>query len=74
MGLCLEAVEVKGSARWRWILTNEESGIFLAEHHVQLDESDWEYRALADLHGYLPRDRRVSGFGSCAVACAGCLV
>ena len=53
MGLCLEAVEVKGPARWRWILTNEESGIFLAEHHVQLDESDWEYRALADLHGYL---------------------
>ena len=53
MGLCLEAVEVQGAARWRWILTDEESGIFLAEHHVQLDESAWEYRALADLYGYL---------------------
>src|SRR5690242_5840615 len=53
MGLCLEAVEVDGATRWRWILTNEESGIFLAEHHVQLDESAWEYRALADLYGYL---------------------
>jgi tetratricopeptide (TPR) repeat protein len=53
MGLCLEAVDVKGPARWRWILTDGESGTVLVDHHVQLDESAREYRALADLHGYL---------------------
>jgi hypothetical protein len=53
MGLCLEAVEVKGPARWRWVLTDEEGGAFLGEHHVQLDERAREYRALSDLYGYL---------------------
>src|SRR5690348_8817291 len=53
MGLCLEAVDVKGPARWRWVLTDEESDTFLGEHHVQLDESAQEYQALADLYEYL---------------------
>ena len=53
MGLCLEAVDVKGQARWRWVLTDGESGAFLGEHHVELDERAQEYRALADLYGYL---------------------
>lgn len=53
MSLCLEAVDVKGLVQWRWVLTDRESGTFLGEHHVQLDENAWEYRALADLYGYL---------------------
>ena len=53
MGLCLEAVAVKGPARWRWVLTDEAGGTLLGEHHVQLDERAREYQALSDLQGYL---------------------
>ena len=34
MSLVLQAVEVRGPGRWRWLLTHEDTGIPLADHEV----------------------------------------
>ena len=39
-------------SRWRWELTGPD-GRLVADHDVQLDESDWQYEAFNDLYGYL---------------------
>ena len=52
MGLLLEAVEVAGPLRWRWLLTDEETGAALADHLVDLDPRSAEVTAFGDLYGY----------------------
>jgi Tfp pilus assembly protein PilF len=51
--LRLEAREHDGPTRWRWVLTDDVSGAFIADHEVQLDESSWQYEAFIDLQHYL---------------------
>ena len=50
--LRLEVSEYVSPTRWRWTLTGA-GGIFLADHEVRLDETDWEYDAFTDLLEYL---------------------
>jgi tetratricopeptide (TPR) repeat protein len=38
--------------RWRWVLAGPD-GRLVADHDVQLNESDWQYEAYSDLFGYL---------------------
>ncbi|WP_367127993.1 CHAT domain-containing protein [Saccharothrix sp. HUAS TT1] len=52
----LEAVEVAGPHRWRWVL-RAESGRVLADHQVDLDVDTAEYEAFRDLVGHLDRHR-----------------
>jgi tetratricopeptide (TPR) repeat protein len=60
--LRLEAVDFVDLTRWRWVLTDDDSGAFLADHEVRLDASSWQFEAFADLAGYLewrvPPDRQ----------------
>ena len=49
-------LEVRGfvdMTRWRWLLTEEATGAFVADHQVQLDPDDWRFQAFGDLTGYL---------------------
>jgi tetratricopeptide (TPR) repeat protein len=52
-GLRLEAREFRDLARWRWVLTEEASGKFIADHEVRLTTADWQYEAFGELRGYL---------------------
>ena len=52
MTLVLQAVDVRGSSRWRWLLTDEDSGKPLADHEVALDPDAAEVRAFGDVYGY----------------------
>jgi hypothetical protein len=53
MGLLLTAADVEGPWRWRWLLTDEETGETLAEHRVRLAEPALdELAAFRDLYGY----------------------
>lgn len=53
MGLLLTVADVEGPWRWRWLLTDEETGQTLAEHRVRLAEhSPDELAAFRDLYGY----------------------
>ncbi|MEU4746655.1 hypothetical protein AB0G02_40220, partial [Actinosynnema sp. NPDC023658] len=56
MAQTLEAVEVAGPHRWRWVLSAE-SGRVLADHQVDLDVGTAEYEAFCDLVGHLDRHR-----------------
>jgi hypothetical protein len=51
--LRLEARDYRDLARWRWALTDEATGAFIADHEVRLDARDWQFEAFADLTGYL---------------------
>lgn len=51
--LVLRAVEVGGPLRWRWLLTDAESGVLLADHRVALDPGSADLAAFGDLHGYV---------------------
>ena len=53
MGLILSAEEFSGPQRWRWLLTEEDTGRPLADHEVDLDQAGDEYRAFTDLYRYL---------------------
>src|SRR6266545_1409655 len=61
--LRLEAREWQNAARWRWVLSTEPGGRFLADHEVRLDDSCWQYEAFLDLQTYLKvhaaPDRRI---------------
>ncbi|MEU6153640.1 CHAT domain-containing protein [Actinosynnema sp. NPDC047251] len=61
--LTLEAHEVDGDARWRWVLLDA-AGAVVAEHEVRLDERSWQFEAFRDPHAYLrwraAPDRRVA--------------
>ena len=52
MGLRLEAVNVTGPWRWRWLLTDEDSGVSLADHQVDLDPASDEVARFGSLYGY----------------------
>ena len=62
-GLVLRAVEVSGPLRWRWLLSDGESGVPLADHRVDLDPGSAEVARFGDLYGYAGSyaapDRRV---------------
>jgi tetratricopeptide (TPR) repeat protein len=53
VGLLLQAVEVAGPWRWRWLLLDEDSGEPLADHDVALDPGSSEVAAFAGLYEYL---------------------
>jgi CHAT domain len=60
--LVLQAVEVRGPGRWRWLLTDEATGNSLADHEVTLDADAAEMAAFGDVYGwvrsYAAPDRR----------------
>src|SRR5690348_10988745 len=64
MALLLKAVEVSGTLRWRWLLSDEETGNPLADHLVDLDLAPDEVARFRDLYGYARSyaapDRRVA--------------
>ena len=77
MTLVLQAVEVRGPGRWRWLLTDERTGNSLADHEVSLDADAAEMAAFGDVYGwvrsYAAPDRRtedearlVAGLGAWA--------
>ncbi len=53
MGLVLQAVDVAGPRRWRWLLVDESSGVPLADHQVELDPQAAETEAFEDLYRFL---------------------
>jgi len=53
MGLLLEAVDVAGPWRWRWLLRDEETGNPVADHQVHLDPVSDEVARFRDLYGYV---------------------
>ncbi|HXL90601.1 MAG TPA: CHAT domain-containing protein [Streptosporangiaceae bacterium] len=53
MTLVLGAVDVRGSLRWRWLLTDGQTGAPLADHAVKLDADAPQVRAFADVYGYV---------------------
>jgi hypothetical protein len=63
-GLVLRAVEVAGPLRWRWLLSDAETGVPLADHRVDLDPGSAEVARFGDLYGYAlayaAPDRRVA--------------
>jgi tetratricopeptide (TPR) repeat protein len=50
--LVLQAVDVRGPSRWRWLLTDGDTGAPLADHEVALDPDAAEERAFGDVYGY----------------------
>jgi hypothetical protein len=53
MGLLLRAVDVAGPLRWRWLLTDADTGTPLADHQVDLTGVRDEVARFNDLSGYL---------------------
>lgn len=53
MGLFLQAIDVAGPLKWRWLLTDEETGAPLADHRVDLDPASDEVARFADLYAYV---------------------
>ena len=53
MTLVLQAVEVRGPLRWRWLLTDEGTGNPLADYEVALDADAAEVRAFGDVYRYV---------------------
>jgi tetratricopeptide (TPR) repeat protein len=53
MGLLLAAVDVAGPSRWRWLLSDEETGNLLADHPVNLDPAWDDVARFSDLYGYV---------------------
>src|SRR5579859_7102497 len=74
MGLLLRAVDVTGPLRWRWLLTDAETGAPLADHQVNLESAHAAAARFADLDAYVRTyaipDRRVED-GARFVADAG---
>jgi hypothetical protein len=52
VGLLLKAVEAAGPWRWRWLLTDADTGEPLTDHQVDLDPASDEVAAFGDLYGY----------------------
>jgi len=52
MSLVLQAVDVRGPSRWRWLLTDEATGNPLADHEVTLDPDTLQLRAFGDVYRY----------------------
>ena len=52
-GLVPRAVDVSGPLRWRWLLSDADSGVPLADHQVDLDPDSGELAAFGDLYEYV---------------------
>jgi hypothetical protein len=53
MGLLLQAVDYASPLRWRWLLSDEETGDPVADHDVDLDPASDEVARFGDLGGYV---------------------
>ena len=53
MTLVLQAVDVRGPSRWRWLLTDEATGNPLADHQVAVDGDEARVRAFGDVFGHV---------------------
>jgi hypothetical protein len=62
--LVLQAVDMRGPSRWRWLLTDEESGQPLADHQVVLEVDAARLRAFGGGPGMCGRMRRRTGGSS----------
>jgi hypothetical protein len=51
--LVLQAVDVRGPSRWRWLLTDEATGNPLADHQVAVDGDEARVRAFGDVFGHV---------------------
>jgi CHAT domain/Protein of unknown function (DUF3039) len=51
--LRLEVRAFEDQTRWRWVLIDEADGAEVAVNDVQLDVTDWQFKAFADLYRYL---------------------
>jgi hypothetical protein len=51
--MLLSAVEVTGRWSWRWLLTDPDSGVALADHTVRLDPTDADTEAFADVYRWV---------------------
>ena len=51
--LRLEVRDFAGPLRWRWLLSDEDTGVPLADHQVDLAGGPGEFAAFADLYRYL---------------------
>jgi hypothetical protein len=51
--LRLEVLDFEGPAAWRWRLTDDDGGRFLADAQVRLDSGAWQFEAFGDLDDYL---------------------
>jgi hypothetical protein len=66
--LLLAAVDVSGRDRWRWLLTDEDTGVALAVNTVEVDRRAAEWAGFTDLYGWVkvnadPGRRITSGTG-----------
>ncbi|WP_269799874.1 CHAT domain-containing protein [Pseudofrankia saprophytica] len=52
-GLVLQAVDVDGPLRWRWLLLDGATDRPVADHQVELNPKDWRFQAFAQLDRYL---------------------
>ena len=52
MGLLLNAVDADGPWRWRWLLSDEDTGNPVADHSVSLDPASVDVTRFTDLHEY----------------------
>ena len=53
MTLVLQAVDVRGPSRWRWLLTDDVTGNPLADHQVVLDADEPRMRAFGNVFGHV---------------------
>jgi CHAT domain len=51
--LALKAVEPDGPLRWRWLLTDEDTGLLLADHAVDVSAQAAELAVFADLYEHV---------------------
>jgi hypothetical protein len=51
--LVLQAVDVRGPSRWRWLLTDDVTGNPLADHQVVLDADEPRMRAFGNVSGHV---------------------
>jgi hypothetical protein len=51
--LRLEVLDFDGPTAWRWRLTDDEGGRFLADREVRLDAAAWQFEAFTDLDDYV---------------------
>lgn len=53
MALLLEVLDYTDPTRWRWRLSEADTGSFVADEEVRLDPDAWQFEAFVDLANYL---------------------